>query len=77
VDRQEQARVDRARRALSEALDDVEHTLAPGHIGKMAAWTLQRSFRRHTAAWAVVGSVATALVVGLAVWAMASDDDEV
>lgn len=76
MDRQEQARANRARRALSDALDEVEQTLYPGHVGKMLAWTLKRSFRRHTATWAVAGSVAVALTVGLAVWALASDDDE-
>jgi hypothetical protein len=77
VDRQEQARADRARRALSEALDEVDRTLYPGHVGKMLSWTLRRSFRRHKVTWGVVGGVAVALAVGLAVWAVTSDDDEV
>jgi ABC-type nitrate/sulfonate/bicarbonate transport system permease component len=76
VDRQEQARADRARRALGEALDEVEQTLYPGHVGKMLAWTLKRSLRRHTVGWAVAGSVAVALAVGLAVWAVTGDDDD-
>jgi hypothetical protein len=76
VDRQEQARADRARRALGEALEEVEQTLYPRHVGKMLAWSLKRSFRRHTVTWAVAGSVAMALAVGLAVWAVTSDDDE-
>ena len=77
MDRQEQARASRARRALGDALDEVEQTLYPGHVGKMLAWSLKRSFRRHTVTWAVAGSVAVALTVGLAVWAMTSDDDEI
>jgi len=76
VDRQEQARAMRARRALGEALDEVDQTLYPGHVGKMLAWTLKRSFRRHTVTWAVAGSVAVALAVGLGVWAVTTDDDE-
>jgi type VI protein secretion system component VasF len=76
VDRQEQARVGRARRALSDALDEVDQTLHPGHVGKMLTWTLKRSFRRNTVVWGVAGGVAAALVVGLAVWAITSDDDE-
>ena len=77
MDRHEQARANRARRALGDALDEVEQTLYPGHVGKMLAWSLGRSFRRHTVTWAVAGSVAVALTVGLAVWAMTSDDDEI
>ena len=77
MDRQEQARANRARRALGDALDEVEQTLYPGHVGKILAWSLKRSFRRHTVTWAVAGSVAVALTVGLAVWAMTSDDDEI
>ena len=77
MDRQEQARAARARQALSDALDEVDRTFYPGHVGKMLSWTLKRSFRRHSVAWGVAGGVAVALAVGLAVWAMASDDDEV
>jgi hypothetical protein len=77
MDRQEQARADRARRALGDALDEVEQTFYPGHVGKMLAWSLRRSFRRNTVAWGVAGGVAVAIAVGLAVWAIASDDDEV
>lgn len=76
MDRQEQARADRARRALSDALDEVEQTLHPGHVGKMLSWTLKRSFRRHKGVWGVAGGVVAALAVGLAVWAIASDDDD-
>jgi hypothetical protein len=76
VDRQEQARANRARQALGEALDEVERTFYPGHVGKMLAWTMKRSFRRHSVTWTVAGSVAVALAVGLAVWALASDDDD-
>jgi len=77
VDRQEQARANRARHALSDALDEVDQTFHPGHVGKVLTWSLKRSFRRHTVAWGVVGGVAVALAVGLAVWAFVSDDDEV
>jgi len=77
VDSQEQARAYRARRALSEALDEVEQTMYPGHVGKMLAWSLKRSFRRNTVTWAVVGGVAAAVAFGLVVWAVASDDDEI
>jgi hypothetical protein len=77
VDRQEQARANRARRALSEALNEVDQTLHPGHVGKMLAWSAKRSITRHPVIWGVGGSVAVALAVGLTVWALASDDDEV
>lgn len=77
MDRQEQARANRARRALGEALDEVEQSLYPGHVGKILAWSVKRSFRRHTAVWGVAGSVAAALAVGLAVWAATGDDDEI
>ena len=77
MDRQEQARANRARRALGDALDEVEQTLYPGHVGKILAWSLKRSFRRHTVTWAVAGSVAVALAVGLSVWAITADDDEI
>jgi hypothetical protein len=75
VDRQEQARAHRARRALGEALDEVDQTLRPGHVGKMLAWSLKRSVTRHPVTWGVAGSVAFALVVGLTVWTLASDDE--
>jgi hypothetical protein len=76
VDRQEQARAARARRALSDALDEVDRTFYPGHVGKILSWTLKRSVRRHRVAWGVAGGVAVTLAVGLAVWALTSDDDE-
>ena len=76
MDYQERARANRARRALGDALDEVEQTLYPGNVGRMLAWTLKRSFRRHTVVWGVAGSVAVAVAVGLAVWAVASDDEE-
>ena len=60
MDRQEQARADRARRALGDALDEVEQTFYPGHVGKMLAWSLKRSFRRNTVAWGVAGGVVAA-----------------
>ncbi len=77
MDRQEQARAYRARRALSEALDEVDQTFHPGHLGKMIAWSTKRSFRRHRVTWAVVGAVSVAIAVGVAVWALTSDDDEI
>lgn len=76
MDRQEQARVTRARRGLGDALDEFDRTLYPGHVGKILSWTLKRSVRRHRVAWGVAGGVAVTLAAGLAVWAMTSDDDE-
>lgn len=77
MDRQEQARAERARRALSDALDEVEQTFYPGHVGKMLAWSVKRSMKRNTVAWSIAGGVAVALAVGLVVWALASDEDDV
>lgn len=77
MDSQEQARAQRARRALAEALNEVDETFHPRYVGKVIAWSVKRSFRRHTAAWAIAGGVTAAIVVGLAVWALVSDDDEV
>lgn len=77
MDRQEQARANRARQALGDALDEVERTLYPGHVGKMLAWSIKRSVTKNPVPWTVAASTAVALAVGLAVWAMASDDDEV
>ena len=77
MDSQEQARAQRARRALADALTEVDQTFYPRHVGKVIAWSVKRSFRRHTPAWAVVGGVTGAILVGLAVWALVSDDDEV
>lgn len=78
MDYQEQARVRRARRALSEALDEVDQTFHPRHLGKMVSWSLKRSLRKNTVAWGVAGGVVAAIALGLAIWALVSgDDDEV
>ena len=73
---QEQARANRARRALGDALDEVEQTLYPGHVGKMLGWSLKRSFRRHPVTWVVASIGAVALAVGWVAWAVTSADDE-
>jgi hypothetical protein len=76
VDRQEQARARRARRALGEALGEVDQTFQPGHVGKMIAWSAKQSFRRHRVAWTVVGGVAVAIVVGAVAWALIADSED-
>jgi type VI protein secretion system component VasF len=75
VDTQEQARAQRARDALGDALDDIETRFAPDYVGKIAAFTIKRSFRRHRVWWGVAGGVAAAIALGLIVWAVMSDDD--
>jgi hypothetical protein len=76
VDTQEQARAERARRALGNVLDDVESRFHPAYIGRVGVWALKRSWRTHRVAWGVAGGVAVAIIGGLAVWAVASSDDD-
>jgi negative regulator of sigma E activity len=76
MDTQEQARAARARNALGDALDDIESRFAPDYVGKMALWSVKRSFRTHRTGWLVAGGVVAAVAVGLVVWAVMSDDKD-
>ena len=76
MDTQEWARADRARRALSDVLDDVESRFHPGYVGKIAVWSLKQSWRSHRVAWVIAGGVAVAIIGGLAVWAVLGTDDD-
>lgn len=78
MDTQEQARAARARNALGDVLDDLESRFAPDYLGKVALWSLKRSFRTHRTGWLVAGGIGAAVAVGLVVWAVMSNEaDEV
>lgn len=76
MDTQEQARSARARKALGDALHDIESRFAPDYVGKVALWSVKRSFRTHRTGWLIAGGVAAAVAVGLVVWAVLSDDGD-
>lgn len=76
MDGQEQARVERARAAVEQALDEWEETIHPRNVATVISRSIKTSFDTHKPVWAAAGAAVVAAAVGLVAWAVLSDDED-